>query len=210
MIDRLDLERYERLSQHRTCDLADVMQRSHTMLGVRGIYSPIPRAAGPATTVSIPNGGFEMIRLALSHAQPGDVLVIATQGNTRFAHWGGDLSREALEAGVRGVIIDGAARDAEEVRGLGFPVYATATATAATVVDAPWGQINSPVSCGQTVVSPGDIVVADENGVVAVPPEFVQAVTEAADALAAFELPPIAGVAERLHGLGLVVDGVAP
>lgn len=205
-IERLDRERFQRLENYRTCDLADVMHRAHTMIGIRGIYSPIQRVVGPATTVSIPCGGFDMIRLALSHAHPGDILVIATQGNSLYAHWGGDMSRHARAAGIGGVVIDGAARDAREIQKLGFPVFATTTATAAATVEAPWGEINAAVACGRTVVSPGDIVVADDDGIVAIPPPYVDVVADVVDALEGHEWPAVEDVAERLRSQGLVVD----
>ena len=147
-----------------------------------------------------------MIRLALSHARRGDILVIAAQGNSGYAYWGGDMSRQAQNAGVLAVVIDGAARDAQEVKELGFPVFARATATAHAPLDAPWGEINSPVACGHIVVSPGDIVVADEDGVVAIPPPDVDAVADTVDSFEGFEFPPIDGIYQRMLGQGLVVD----
>jgi regulator of RNase E activity RraA len=168
-----------KLAAFRTTDLSDGLRRSATMAGIAAIYPGIRAVAGPAVTVSVPVGGFNMIKMALARCEPGDVLVIAARGNTVNALWGGNLSLGAKRSGLAGVIVDGAVRDVREIQELDFPVFAAAIATSADGLDIPYGEINVPVACGRIVVNPGDVVIADEDGVVCIRPEDASAVLEA-------------------------------
>jgi 4-hydroxy-4-methyl-2-oxoglutarate aldolase len=153
-----------------SCDISDVANRAGTMVGIRPVYVPIPAAVGVAVTVSIPAGGVNLVKLAMEQTLPGDVLVVSARGDTTCAVWGGNLTRGLRSRGVRGLIIDGAVRDVTEIRADGFPVFARGVATAIGPVDASAGEINVPIACGGVVVNPGDIIVADEDGIAVVSP----------------------------------------
>ena len=109
-----------------------------------------------------------MCHYGLHGALPGDVLVVDGGGYTEGALWGGLLSRSALQRGVAGTILDGAARDQEELQRLNYPVYARAV-TPRGVFKSMKGEVNVPVSCGSITVHPGDIVLGDCDGIVVVP-----------------------------------------
>ena len=182
-VERPDPELVNLVSRQRSCDLSDVMNRANTMLGISPVYRPIRSFAGPAVTVSIPAGGINMVKLGVATTKPGDVLVVAAQGYSFAALWGGNLSFGLQSRGVVGAVFDGAVRDVTEIRALDFPVHARAVVTAAADVDAPRGEINVPVACGGTVVFPGDIVVGDEDGVVVVPVTDAEEIAAKAQAL---------------------------
>jgi regulator of RNase E activity RraA len=180
----------------------------------------MPRALGTAITVSVPAGGINMIKLGMQQAGPGDVLVVSAQGSTEFALWGGNLTRGLKARGICGFVIDGAIRDVSEMRTAQFPVFARGIATAVGVVDVPWGEVNTPIACGGAVVRPGDIVLADEDGIVVVPPEEAAAIAEATrdlirqheslqPTLLRGEVTYIDDITERLVGAGLSVSEAA-
>lgn len=198
---------YEPLQQFRTCDIADAMRGSHTMHGIRPAYHPISRVVGPAITVSLPGSGFQMINAAMLQGKPGDILVIATHGAADAAYWGGDITELAMGLGLSGVIVDGAIRDRDQIQQAGFPAFSRTVATRAAVVSGSWGEINMPVACGGIAVSPGDIVVADEHGVVAIPPEWLERAIHDTQELtsAGGHLPPLADVERHLLAEGLLV-----
>jgi len=172
-----------RLERCRSCDLSDVMNRAGTMVGIRPVYLPIGRVVGPAVTVSIPAGGINMVKLGIQQARAGDVLVVSVQGDTTYAMMGGNISLGMQARGVRGFVIDGAVRDVSELRELGFPTFARGVATAAADLGGPRGEVNVPIACGSVVVNPGDLVVADEDGVVVVPPDAAEDVLTGIEAL---------------------------
>lgn len=174
----------ERLLACRSCDISDVMNRSGTMVGIGAIYPSVARVAGPAVTVSIPAGGINMVKMGIQQAQAGDVLVVTTQGAASTAMLGGNISLGMQRRGIAAFVIDGAVRDVSEIRELRFPTFARAVVAAAADLGGPLGEVNVPIACGGVVVNPGDIIVADEDGIVVVPPAFAN---EIADAVAALE-----------------------
>jgi 4-hydroxy-4-methyl-2-oxoglutarate aldolase len=183
-IERPSKESYMRLAAFSTADLSDVMSNAGTMVGIHKEYSPIQRAVGPAVTVSIPLGGWNMLKMGIEQTRAGDILVVTVHEITSFAMWGGNLSRGAHARGVQAVVIDGAARDIPETQETGLPVFCRAVATGAGPHVAP-GEVNIPIACGGVVVNPGDIVVADEDGIVIVPPDAIDDVVRKAEQLKA-------------------------
>lgn len=190
---RPDLASIDQLRAYRSCDLSDAMQKAGTMVGLKPVYLPIQPVIGPAVTISVPAGGINMIKAGMETARSGDVLVVNVQGNTSYAVWGGNISLGMKSRGVSGLVVDGAVRDVSELRGLPFPAWARGVATAAGAVDAPAGEVNVPIACGGVVVNPGDIVVADEDGIVVIPPSSVDEVERRVkELLALFEsLQPV-------------------
>lgn len=123
---------------------------------------------GTAFTIKVRVADNLMVHKALDYAQPGDVLVIDAEGDTEHAILGEIMTREAMVNGLAGFLIDGAIRDAGEIKKMEFPVFARGVTPRGPFKDGP-GEINTPVSCGGVVVNPGDIIVGDEDGVVIIP-----------------------------------------
>lgn len=122
---------------------------------------------GVAVTVNARPGDNLMVHKALEVAGPGDVVVVSTNGNTTSAVFGELMGHTAVGARLGGIIVDGAIRDVEGLRVLGFPAFSRTVTPGACDKDGP-GEINVPIACGNTVVMPGDIVVGDEDGVAVV------------------------------------------
>ena len=142
---------------------------SHLMDPALGALFPgVPRIAGPAVTVRVPPGDFLLIPTAMKLSRPGDVLVIDGRGDTSRAVWGEYFSAWARGLGLQAVLIDGAARDAGAIEALGYPVFARATVARGPTMHGP-GEVGVPVQCGGVPVAPGDLIVADREGAVAIP-----------------------------------------
>lgn len=129
------------------------------------------KMVGPALTVKVPPTDNLMIHKALHMVQAGDVLVIDAGGNHGWALLGMLMVSIAAKHGAAGIIVDGCIRDAAEIRDLGFPVFASGISPNGPFKEGP-GEINYPINCGGLVVHPGDLVVADDDGVVIAKKEF--------------------------------------
>ncbi|MDL5202376.1 RraA family protein [Streptomyces sp. ALI-76-A] len=169
-----------------TTTLADLLGRERVMdSGLRPLWGPVPRIAGPAFTVRCPPGDNLMLHAAIHRARPGSVIVVQS-GDLDFALAGGNVCAVAHRRGIAGLVADGVIRDLAEVRELRFPVFARGVipipGTKAAV--APFGE---RVRCGGVLVDPDDVVVADEEGVVAVPAARRQEILTAARAKLAKE-----------------------
>jgi regulator of RNase E activity RraA len=123
---------------------------------------------GLAVTVNSRPADNLMVHKALQVAQPSDIVVVATSGNTASAVFGELMCHTAVAQRLGGIIVDGAIRDVPAIARLGLPAYSRSVSPGSCDKDGP-GEINVPISCGNTVVSPGDIVVGDEDGVAVVP-----------------------------------------
>jgi RraA family protein len=169
-IPRPDEEDLRALSRAGTCDLSDVMRGSGVMdSGLHAVYAPMKGIFGTAITVDLTPGDGLLLRAAIDAARPGDVIVVNAHGETSRAVLGGVIAMHMVHRGVAGLIVDGAVRDASEFRELDFPVYARAVTPRSGTTTSGWGEVNVPVACGGTVVFPGDVVVADEEGLAVVP-----------------------------------------
>jgi RraA family protein len=125
------------------------------------------RLAGPAFTVEVRAGDNLMIHAAIAMAKPGDVLVIDGKGATSCALMGALMINACKVLELGGIVMDGAIRDTDELRELGFPVFAVGANPNGPTKFIP-GRINWPISVGGLAVSPGDLVVGDADGVVVV------------------------------------------
>lgn len=146
--------------------LADVAGRRGTMDRVAPL-APDMKLAGPAFTIEVRAGDNLMIHAAMALAKPGDVLVIDGKGDTSCALMGALMINACKVLQLGGIVIDGAIRDTDELRELGFPVFAVGANPNGPTKFIP-GRLNWPVSAGGVTVSPGDLVVGDADGVVVV------------------------------------------
>ncbi|MDX3799320.1 RraA family protein [Streptomyces sp. AK04-3B] len=181
-----------------TTTLADVLGRDQVMgVGIRPLWSPVPRVAGPAFTVRCPPGDNLMLHAAIHRAHQGAVIVVES-GDLDYALAGGNVCAVAQRRGVAAFVADGLIRDLTEVREMGFPVFARG------VIPFPGSKkavepLNAPVRCGGVAVRPGDLVVADEEGVVIVPSARTQDTLTAARARLAKEAGETLDTWERAH-----------
>lgn len=125
------------------------------------------RICGPALTVLCRSKDNLMLHKAIAVAQPGDVLVVATEDKAEAGFWGEILTVSAQVHGIAGLVIDNCVRDADEIIASGFPVFARGLSIRGTV-KASLGLINHPTVCGDYLVYPGDLVLGDDDGVVIV------------------------------------------
>ena len=189
---------------------ADVLGRTQVMdMGIRELWPCIPRVAGPAYTVHCPAGDNLMLHAAIYRAAPGSVIVVQA-GDVDYAVAGGNVCAIAQSRGIAGFVVDGVIRDLAEVREARFPVFARG------VMPVPGqkkqlGTLNQPIVCGGVQVSPGDIVVADEEGIVVIPAAQQEAVwqaarqrseADAAQSLTDWEVSHRAKIAQALQSLG--------
>lgn len=156
--------------------LSDNMHRNIGSVGLAPYHRPGRQTmAGTAVTARSRGGDNLTFLRALEFCRPGDVLVVDAGGDLHNAVIGGILSFYAASIGVAGLVIDGAIRDVAEIRERDFPVYARGVTHRGPYKDGP-GEINVPVCVGGMVVQPGDIVVGDQDGLLAIPPDDVEAV----------------------------------
>ena len=200
----------ERLAKLDACAVSDALDK----LGLQGVASGLApltgpvRIAGPVATLELgpPSDQAPTRHLGTAtilEAQPRDVIVVAHGGRTDCAGWGGNLSRAARAQRVAGVIVDGACRDLDEARELGFPVFGLAGTPRTARGRAAEHSHGRPIDVGELRVSPGDLVIADSSGVVFVPRARATRVIGEAEAIARKE----AAMAARIDA-GESVDRV--
>lgn len=176
--------------------LSDNMHRNIGTVGLHPYHHPVAQTMAGTAVTARSRGGDNLTYLrALEFCRPGDVLVIDAGGDLNNAVVGGILSFYAASIGVVGVVIDGAIRDVAEIRERVFPVYARGVTHRGPYKDGP-GEINVPISVGGMVVNPGDIVVGDQDGLLAIPQEGVEQLIEKARAHLAAEAETIRAMKE--------------
>jgi regulator of RNase E activity RraA len=148
-------------------NVADAMGRFGFMDPGMQSRSGLP-LCGLAITVNARPGDNLMVHKALQLAEPGDIVVVSTNGNTTSAVFGELMCRTASARGLGGLVVDGAIRDVEGITALGFPAFSRTVTPGGCDKDGP-GEVNVPVSCGGVAVHPGDIVIGDRDGIAVVP-----------------------------------------
>jgi 4-hydroxy-4-methyl-2-oxoglutarate aldolase len=176
--------------------LADVAGRRGGLSGRIAPLAPSMRFAGPAITVEVRPGDNLMIHAAMAIAQPGDVLVIDGKGDLGSALMGEIMTQQCMALGVVGVVIDGAVRDSEAIRELGFPMYAAGINPNGPTKFIP-GRLNHPISIGGVSVNPGDLVVGDADGVTVIERDKAAAMLPLAAEKLAAETQRIADIKSR-------------
>ena len=167
------------LSEFDTATLCESNEGGALAPGIGPLTSD-SRVGGVALTVLCPPGDNLAIHLAIARAQPGDVVVVQT-GDSAYGVWGEVMTVAAMARGIAAVILDGSARDIDGIRSHGFPVFGRGTAIRGTVKKAR-GAVGVPILCGGQLVWPGDVIVADVSGVVAIRAANGAAVAEKAAA----------------------------
>ena len=166
-ITRATSETIARLSRFPSSDVSDVLNRMFTLdPAIRCLTGNIT-LAGPAVTVKVFPGDNLMLHKSLDVAEPGDVVVVDTCGSHRNAVFGDLLANKGKHRGIAGYIIDGYVRDIDGILETDLPVFARGVTSLGPLHRGP-GEVNFPVSCGGVVVSPGDVMVADSDGIVVV------------------------------------------
>ncbi|MDD2613647.1 MAG: bifunctional hexulose-6-phosphate synthase/ribonuclease regulator [Methanosarcina sp.] len=166
-IGTIDQEIRAILKEVSTSNISDAMHRKGAMKGIRPLVRG--KMVGTAVTVQTFPGDWAKPVEAIDIAKEGDVIVIYNE-NKDIACWGGLATQSSLNKGIAGVVIEGAARDIDEIENLGLPIY-TSNAVPNAGDPKGFGEINAEITCGGQTVKPGDYIVGDESGVVVIPAE---------------------------------------
>ncbi len=167
-IDRASMATVDALAPIGTATVHEAMgRRGYVGPDIRPIQQGV-KVAGTAVTVSSHPGDNLMIHAAVEYCSPGDVLVVTNTAPSTHGMFGDLLASSLMSRGVRGLVIDAGVRDTADLREMGFPVWTRHVSCQGTVKASP-GSVNIPVVLGGALVSPGDVVCADDDGVVIVP-----------------------------------------
>lgn len=169
-IARADRATLDGLAEMGSATVHEAMGRvGYAGSGIRPIQQDAA-IAGSAVTVQVAPGDNLMVHAAIEQAGTGDVIVVVPVSESAYGFIGDLMATQMQVRGVRGYVTSGGVRDTAELRSMGFPVWAAHVSSEGTVKDTP-GSVNVPVVLGRVVVNPGDVVVADDDGVTIVPRE---------------------------------------
>lgn len=198
----------DRLAKLDTCAVSDALDSLNlkgATWGVRPMWA-CPRIVGRAVTMKIKPAGLEHPKQHLGTApieaaHPGDIIVIDNGGKLEFSCWGGLLALSAKLKGLSGVVIDGASRDIDEARELGFPVFARGAVPMTARGRVVQESYNQDIQFAGVQCHPGDLVIADSSGVVIISQEKEDAVVTAAEMIYQKEQEMAAGIRKGSSGL---------
>ena len=168
--ERLTAEDLAKWSDIPPAIASDCMNRSNVMSGRISPLAPGMKLCGQARTVTCMVGDNGAAHVAIGLAEPDDILVIDARGHIETAVWGGIMTRAAMQRDIGGAVIDGAVRDAAEIRELGFPTFSVGICPAGPSKGF-GGIIDDVIACAGAPVKPGDIILGDDDGVCVVPLE---------------------------------------
>jgi 4-hydroxy-4-methyl-2-oxoglutarate aldolase len=173
----VETEVLETLRETDTSTIGHILDAGFMDPGI-GAKMPGKSIVGTAVTVRVTVPDSVIGHYALGQIRPNDVLIIDRGQDQRTACWGGTTSTAAAKAGLTGLIIDGACCDISRANAVGLPIWCRHITPVTTKYRDLGGELNVPISCGGVAVSPGDVVVADENGVLVIPRAEARQVAE--------------------------------
>jgi 4-hydroxy-4-methyl-2-oxoglutarate aldolase len=177
MPPQVDARIIEKLSHAETATIGHLRQQGFADRAIQTII-PGKRVAGTAVTLALPGQDSTLLHHVLGLLRPGDVLVIDRLGDIKHACLGGGVAVAAKAAGAAAAVVDGPCTDFSEIRGEDFPVWCRGPSPITTRLLGISGAFNTTITCGGATVTPGDAVLADDSGVLFMPPDVAEAAAD--------------------------------